>query len=274
MPQQWRINDILHPLHGHGGSKPSPTPDSSTFNNRFSERWEDSDITILVENEEFHCHSSIFKFISPVLYAMFKGNFREARERHVALPGKDKESFNLFLNLVYPMTRKYEPVLNRSVLKTVLQYADEYQVESVPLQIDSLFAYKIAPFYGRRFGYNVGECIEDLRTAEVYGLKDTRKQCIKYLISVDNANSFGYTLYKLLTTETKYEILVGKLQKAMTSMDQGCEKRAVARIERSSSRSGSPSQTSQSTSFINENQKRGGLNAWKLLALLTSDTHN
>lgn len=75
------------------------------FENDFQKAWEDSDIVFVVENEEYHCHYLILKLNSPVFRVMFTSpGFKEGKEKRVNLPGKDKRSFLLFLQLIYPQT--------------------------------------------------------------------------------------------------------------------------------------------------------------------------
>lgn len=93
--------------------KPAVTPEKpavvkKTPDHRYAEVWDDSDIILLIENEEFHCHYAILRFNSPVFRAMFKGDFKEGAEKSVKLPGKEKEGFMTFLDLMYPISSKYD----------------------------------------------------------------------------------------------------------------------------------------------------------------------
>ena len=67
----------------------------------FSEPWEDSDVILVVENEQFHVHRLILSMNSPVFKAMFKSQFKEATAKKIPLPGKKPNEVLDFLIKVY-----------------------------------------------------------------------------------------------------------------------------------------------------------------------------
>ena len=96
---------------------------------KYSSQWDDSDIVFLVEKQEFHCHYFVLKMNSPVFRAMFKGDFKESKETPTPLPGKTKEAFKMFLDLMYPLEDDLTNA-DRNVYYEVLEYCKEYQVKT------------------------------------------------------------------------------------------------------------------------------------------------
>ena len=68
---------------------------------RFSEPWEDSDLTLVVEGERFHVHRLILSMNSPVFKAMFKSQFKEASSEEIPLPEKKANEVLDLLKHVY-----------------------------------------------------------------------------------------------------------------------------------------------------------------------------
>jgi hypothetical protein len=95
----------------------------------FASPWNDSDLVLVVEDQEIHVHKWILKSQSPVFKAMFDGQFREAGQERIVLSEKNFESMVAFLKALYPSAMFGEGrsgVKNESLL-SVLELADEYQ---------------------------------------------------------------------------------------------------------------------------------------------------
>ena len=56
--------------------------------NVFSSPWNDSDMVLVVEDQELHVHRLILTLLSPVFKAMLDGHFKEASEDKITLEGK------------------------------------------------------------------------------------------------------------------------------------------------------------------------------------------
>lgn len=177
---------------------------------RFTCPWEDSDITFIVEEEEFHCHSLVLKLNSPVLAAMFNGNFREGIEKKVNLPGKKSSHFSAFLTFMYPLHDYDDTTTSRNILSSVLSYAKEYQCTCVTLHVDKLLAIRI---YGKNVPVNVDTALYDLRLSELYELKEVRRLSIKFLVDFEGCDEYPEKYFQSLSTESKYKILTGKILK-------------------------------------------------------------
>ena len=65
--------------------------------NVFASPWNDSDMVLVVEEQELHVHRSILTLLSLVFKAMLDGHFKEASEDKITLEGKDLKLMILFL---------------------------------------------------------------------------------------------------------------------------------------------------------------------------------
>ena len=65
---------------------------------RYDEPFQGSDVKFHVENRTLHCHSTILNFHSTIWCELFE----ESGMKEIEVIGKDVESFNLFLDLMYP----------------------------------------------------------------------------------------------------------------------------------------------------------------------------
>lgn len=107
-------------------------------------------------------------------------------------------------------------LLDRKILAKVLEYAEEYQTDSVKMHIDNILFSKV---YGRKDAEkSVQIAMEDLKLSEKFELTETRRMAYNYLLSDDRTNNYEDTVYNELTGETKYDIIVGKLKKFLPSL--------------------------------------------------------
>ena len=97
--------------------------------NVFASPWNDSDMVLIVQDQELHVHRSILTLLSPVFKAMLDGHFKEASEDKITLEGKDLTSMVLFFKVLYPpsMFEESRPPLNDESRLSVMALAEEYQ---------------------------------------------------------------------------------------------------------------------------------------------------
>ena len=97
--------------------------------NLFSSPWNDSDMVLVVQDQELHVHKWILKSHSPVFKAMFDGHFREASEDKITLKEKNFQSMVQFIKELYPssMFEETRPPLCDASLLSILALAEEYQ---------------------------------------------------------------------------------------------------------------------------------------------------
>ena len=102
---------------------------TENHDNVFSSPWHDSDMVLVVEDQELHVHKWILKSQSPVFQAMFDGDFREAGQDRISLKEKEYKSMVQFFKILYPSSMFGEERVNLDdeSLLSVLALADEYQ---------------------------------------------------------------------------------------------------------------------------------------------------
>ena len=97
--------------------------------NVFASPRNNSDIVLVVEDQELHVHKWILTSQSPVFEAMFQGDFQEASQDRITLKEKKLESMIQFLILLYPTSMFLESKthLDDERQLSVMSLADEYQ---------------------------------------------------------------------------------------------------------------------------------------------------
>ena len=103
--------------------------------NIFSQPWNDSDVVLVVEDNEFHVHRYMLSMQSPVFKAMFNGNFKDATEKKNELKDDKYEAMLLFLQLLYPPNmldeNKGNVDINDENILQILEVADKYTAINV-----------------------------------------------------------------------------------------------------------------------------------------------
>ena len=98
--------------------------------NVFSLPWNDSDVVLVVEDEQFHVHRYILSLQSPVFKAMLNGNFKDAQQDKIELKDDKYEAMIQFLKLLYPPTMfdddKGKVDIDDGNILGILQLADKY----------------------------------------------------------------------------------------------------------------------------------------------------
>ena len=109
--------------------------------NVFASPWNDSDMVLVVEDQELHVHKWILTSHSPVFKAMFDGDFKEAGQDKVTLKEKNLKPMVQFLKIMYPpsMFGEAKAPLNHFTRLSILTLAEEYQcVNLIKLCIDEV----------------------------------------------------------------------------------------------------------------------------------------
>ena len=107
--------------------------------NVFSSPWNNSDMVLVVEDQELHVHKWILITHSPVFKAMLEGHFQEATQDETTLKEKYFKSMVQFLKILYPssMFGEVRAPLDDGSRLSVLALAEEYQcVNLIKLCID------------------------------------------------------------------------------------------------------------------------------------------
>ncbi|CAB4031170.1 kelch 40a [Paramuricea clavata] len=103
---------------------------SQNSDNVFSQRWNDSDVVLVVEGKEVHVHRYMLSMQSPVFKAMFNGNFKDSKQEKIELKDDKYETMLLFLQLLYPPNmldeNKSDVDINDENILQILEVADKY----------------------------------------------------------------------------------------------------------------------------------------------------
>ena len=92
---------------------------------QFSRPWNQSDVVLIVEGQQFHVHRVILAMFSPVFSRMFSSDFKEKDSHKILLPEKKAAEIREMLMVIYPIFNK--PV-NDTNLSFLLPLAQEYQM--------------------------------------------------------------------------------------------------------------------------------------------------
>ena len=85
------------------------------------------DVTIKIEDEEFHAHRNILSASSDYFFAMFNGNMKERHAREITISGVDKDSMEQIMHFIYTG----EITLDWNNVEPILQSANLMLVQSV-----------------------------------------------------------------------------------------------------------------------------------------------
>ena len=95
------------------------------LDHEFSKPWEQSDVVLLVEGQQFHVHRLILAMISPVFSRMFSSDFKEKDADKIPLPEKKAAEIREMLLVIYPSFCKPVNEINLHFLRPL---AREYQM--------------------------------------------------------------------------------------------------------------------------------------------------
>ncbi|CAB4007884.1 kelch 40a [Paramuricea clavata] len=180
--------------------KEAPKEVDPLLKNIFASCWKNSDTILVCNDTEFHVHRSILTMHSPVFEAMFAGNFEEANEKRIVLPGKNPDEMLQFLKFLYPdcmiqtPTIKFGPREKR--VFAILRIADEYQTELL-----------IKKCLKKVFIMN-SNVFEILSYANKYDLK-VRKKCVSHVARDVTMDELEKSYHKL-EAQLIQELLVAK----------------------------------------------------------------
>ena len=138
----------------------------------FSKPWSESDVVLVVEDNEFHVHRYILSLQSPVFKAMFNGNFKDSKQDKIELKD-DYEAMLRFLKLLYPTN--------------MLQGYEDYQCKcEIDIDDENIF--------------------EILKVADKYGARNIIKQCMKEIGRLKPTNAM-----RILPYAIRHELPLGQI---------------------------------------------------------------
>lgn len=200
------------------------TPVEPLLENIFASSWKNSDIILACGDPdvtEFHVHRTILTMHSPVFEAMLGGNFKEAKESRIVLPGKNPEEMLQFLKLLYPDSMIRTPCLKLALggknVYGVLRLADEYQTEELmrkclaKITVARTNVFEILPFANK---YNFA----------------VREKCVDYVAGHVRMEEILEIALSRIEAPLMQELLVAKCQHLESCLEK-YEKRKLNQIE-------------------------------------------
>ena len=207
--------------------------------NVFASPWNDSDMVLVIEEQELHVHRLILTLLSPVFKAMLDGHFKEASENKITLEGKNLKSMVLFLKVLYPasMFEKCKPPLNDGSRLSVMALAEEYQCVNLIKQcideaeITSRNVLQILPYAVKYHQtalprmYEVINWSAPASKLEVLSTLENKETLVKLLFTkcrflessiVEMQDAMFYLMYNCLIEKKKAEDAYQSIQKIKT----------------------------------------------------------
>lgn len=170
----------------------------------FSKAWNDTDVVLVVEDEEFHVHRSILSLQSVMFKTMFNGLFKDATKERIELKDDKAEAMLLFLKLLYPPNildhfnadgDTNEVNIDDENIFDILELADKYQAVSIIRQCMAEIKHLKPETTMRLFPYAVRY---DLPLGKIYDVISRR-------ISTNKLENFAPQLNQLHGVESFYD---------------------------------------------------------------------
>ncbi|XP_008545839.2 speckle-type POZ protein isoform X1 [Microplitis demolitor] len=132
---------------------------------------QDSDVILVVRDEEFQAHKSILKVRSPVFRAMFTANIKPNTKDRIKLPDMDPVIFNSILEFIY--TDKVPDVITEELLDA----AEKFQLELLKKICEEFFCESVS----------TENVVSMLILADKYNAKQLLEYSVEFIVS--NAKS-------------------------------------------------------------------------------------
>lgn len=155
---------------------------------------QDDEVTLAFEKKKLYVSKNFLCLASPVFEAMFRNEFREKKDKTVAMTGKSYEDFLDFLLCINP---RYLKEVNELNVLRIVPLADEYQVTAIVTKCKAVMmsmlsnAEKIASAY-TNWSTNqepLKKCLTVLKSATSLNYTDIIDLAVKSIAR------FGYGLY-------------------------------------------------------------------------------
>jgi len=135
----------------------------------FSKPWNQSDVVLIVEGQQFHVHRVILTMFSPVFSRMFSSDFKEKDADAIPLPKKKAADIREMLMVIYPIFNK--PV-NDTNLHLLLPLAREYQMTVLTQRCEDHL------LRAAEEKHEIGPILETLIVAQDYALERLIAECV------------------------------------------------------------------------------------------------
>ena len=159
-----------------------------------TEPWEGSDVIFKVQKRPLYVNKDVLSMCSPVLKAMFSGDFKEKNADEIELPGKSYAAMKELFMLMQPLAN-YSIIIKVSNVEEILELSKEYQIDMLTQRC-------------QEYLLTIDPSVRWLNVALEYDLFDLNTHCMKY---IDNA-TFGklakQPAFEHMPPETKIEFLM------------------------------------------------------------------
>lgn len=175
----------------------------------FSKPWNQSDVVLIVEGQQFHVHRLILTMISPVFSQMFSSDFKEKDADGIPLPEKKAAEIREMLMVIYPLFNK--PV-NDTNLYFLLPLAQEYQMTVLTQRCED----HLLRLAGKN--HEIGPILETLIVAQNYTLERVIAECVNKTQNLAIEEVQGHELYEQvepLSQRKMIELQVGSMQREL-----------------------------------------------------------
>lgn len=176
---------------------------------KFSKPWEQSDVVLLVEGQQFHVHRVILAMCSPVFSRMFSSDFKEKDADEIPLPEKKAAEIREMLMVIYP---RFCKAVNDTNLHFLLPLAREYQMTVLTQKCEDyllLVAEK---------KHEIGPLLETLIIAQNYTLERVKAECVNKTQELAIEEVQGHELYEQvepLSQRKMIELQMGNMEKEL-----------------------------------------------------------
>ena len=186
------------------------------LDHEFSKPWEQSDVVLLVEGQQFHVHRVILAMSSPVFSRMFSSDFKEKDADEIPLPEKKAAEIREMLLVIYPSFCK---LVNEINIHFLLPLAREYQMTVLAQKCEDCLLRVIEK------EDEIGPLLENLIIAQNYTLERVKSECVNKTQKLSIEEVQGHELYEQVEPLSQRKIIelqmsnmVKKLQDAKADL--------------------------------------------------------
>ena len=170
----------------------------------FSRPWEQSDVILLVEEQQFHAHRLILSMSSPVFSRMFASDFKEKDAEEIPLPGKKADEIREMLLAIYPTS--WKTVSNERNCYFLLALAQEYQMTKLTQKCEDYLLEAVK----KKEGVHV---LETLVVAQSYSLEKVLAECINKTQSLHLTELKRHKMYEKIEPLSQQKMIELQLHK-------------------------------------------------------------
>ncbi|KAI3390044.1 hypothetical protein SNEBB_009575 [Seison nebaliae] len=160
----------------------------------FDEQLPFTDVQLVVEGKQLHCHRSILSLWSPVFQRMFEADFLEKSSNVVTISEKRFSDVSELLQVIYPPNKE----ISDENVTLLLQLSDEYQMSELTKRC-------------RQFLMTQRGSINNLLIGQNYNFPDVIRRCCEHMKhSINTSTLLTHQRYNELDNGTKNSFLLAR----------------------------------------------------------------